>query len=200
MKKITIILLALAMSLTFTSTYATEQPIAPREVKMQVIHGVTKTPPWVQNTTKGKKTVSGVSTWAHPVPEDAWRSAGDEKVWAQVQRADGKLVWVSFQNAPARDPKKTAEKIEKGIPVCSVKQDVNFSVAWRTDKDSHPGEKDGQFGHVGIRCYDNIGKQCPPTKGEAWQNILKLINEPTPSIPANWEPDMVFGSWLGSCN
>ncbi len=199
MKKITVLLSVLFIILGITTFAVAEQPIAPREVKMQVIHGVTKTPPWVKNSTVAKKATS--STWIHPVPENAWGSAGDKKVWAQVQRADGKLVWVSFQNAPARDPKKVEEKIAKGIPICSTKQDVNFSVAWRTDKTSHPGEKDGQWGHVGIRCYDNIGKQCPPTKGEAWGNIITLISRPTPPIPTkNWEPDMVFGPWLRSCD
>ncbi len=150
-------------------------------------NGVTRTTP-----------VTTVQNWQDPLPQDFWKG-DEEKAWAQVKRADGKLVWVSFQNAPARPEEKAKAKIKKGTPVCSATQDVNFSVAWRTDKDSHPGESDEEYGHVGTRCYGNKG-QCPPTAGEAWQNVLRLINQPTPPIPASWKPDQVYGDWLGSCN
>ncbi len=140
---------------------------------------------------KGVAYVAPASTtrnWKAPFPEHYWKG-GEKKSWAQVRRGDGKLVWVSFQNAPKRKVKNLR---------CG-QDDWHFSVAWRTDKDSHPGESDVQYGHVGVRCYGNTG-QCPPTAGEAWQNVLRLINESQPPLPKNWEPNMVFGPWLGSCN
>jgi hypothetical protein len=145
----------------------------------------TKAPSWVIHTANIKHSNY---VWKNPVPENAW--SGDKKVWAKVKKKNGKMAWISFQNAPKREVKNLR---------CG-KDDWHFSVSWRTDKDSHPGESDEKYRHVGIRCYGNGNKPCPPTQGEAWQNIVNLISGPMPSIPKNWTPDMVYGPWLGSCN